>query len=323
MNTMRKLFFPCLLLTVSCLLFFGVSAPGGIGGKVIVFMPFYDESGYRGPWELSYEIPQMIGDMISGAEEYFTVVPMDTVKTILDKPEKKSAVSNFFSLFSNKKSRQKVMTDAEVLSIARHIGADFAITGVIEDFNFKRTGAGDPMVGGYKSYNSKVSVDQVRILRVADGRPLGTVKGEENKTSRGLGLELLGKPRQMDLEFYSLDSLDFGSKRYLSTLLGQTTVEALNKVHKEIRAIITKPDTTWFVAKKFKVLSIERGEVIINAGFADGISPGDRFNVFAAESGVRVGKINVINVWSDHAAKAEVLEGKEDIRPEDFIMPEL
>ena len=149
------------------------------------------------------------------------------------------------------------------------------------------------------------------------------MRGTDTKNTRGLGLELFGKPRQMDLEFLSLDSLDFGSKRYLGTMMGQTTVEALNKVHKELRAVIARPDSNWYMAKKFKVISIDAGNAIINAGSADGINPGDRFTVFASESDVRVGKINVITVWSDHVSRAEILEGQDEIRPDDYLMPEM
>ncbi len=33
-------------------------------GKRIVIFPFYDDSGYRGPWELYMEVPEMLGDML-------------------------------------------------------------------------------------------------------------------------------------------------------------------------------------------------------------------------------------------------------------------
>ena len=317
---MRKIIF---FITIVLLFFATIETLAEVFGKRIVFMPFYDESGYIGPWELMYEVPEMLGDMLGGADDYFYVVPMDSVKSVMEKPEKESAIKRFFGLFRNKKKTQKILTDVEVLAIGRKLGGDIIITGVISDFTMRRSGIGEPMIGGYKSYKTKAEINQVRVLRVSDGRPLGTVRGEETKTNRGLGLELFGKPRQMDLEFLSMDSLDFGSKRFLGTLWGLTTVEALNKVHKELRAVIAKPDSDWYSAKKFRVLSVDAGIVIINAGSADGVTPGDRFTVFATESGVRVGKIRVMTVWSEHISQAEILEGKDEIRPEDRIMPEL
>lgn len=289
-------------------------------GKTIAVLPFYDDSGYRGPWHLRTEMPIMLGDMLM--DDYFAIVPMDSIMEYYPKPPKKNIFKKFLGLFSNQKEVQRILTDLEVVSIARKVDADFAIVGIIEDYTFRRTGGGDVLIGGYKSYTAKVALSHVRVIRVADGTPMGTVQGESNKNERGLGLELLGKPRQRDLEFYSLDSLDFGSKRFVSTMMGQATVEALNKVQKDLRAIITLPDTNWFAEKKFKIISQEAGMAFINAGSADGVKPGDKFNVFASESGVLVGKINVTMVMSDHVAKVEVLQGQDAIRAEDVIMPE-
>jgi len=289
-------------------------------GKTIAVFPFYDDSGYRGPWLLYQEVPGMLGDMLY--DEYFRVISMDSVLAVMPGHKKPTMISRFFSVFRNKKVRQKILTDLEMLTMARKMNADYAITGIVDNFNYSRKGAGDVLVGGYKSYVAKVKVSHVRVLRVTDGTPLGTVEGESEKTEKGLGLELFGKPRSRDLEFYSLDSLDYGSKRFLNTLMGEAAVEALNQVQKEIRAIITLPDTNWFSQKQFKIISISEGSVNVNAGSADGIKPGDKFRVFTSESGVLVGKINITSVWADHISKGEILEGRDEIRLNDVIMPE-
>jgi hypothetical protein len=302
---------------------FTVMQPQAAGtGKTVMFMPFYDESGYRGPWMLRYEIPIMIGDMLGDA--YYSIVPMDSVRAHMEKPRKKSLLFQFLSIFMNKKERQRVLSDSEVLTIARQVGADIAITGIIDDFTYKRIGGGEPLIGGYKYYNAKVTLDQVKILNVTTGRQMGKlIHGEDSKTEKGLGLELFGKERRRDMEFYSLDSLDFGSKRFLATLMGQATVEALNKINREIRAVITLPDTNWYSYKKFRVILIEGSVVTINAGSIDGVKPGDRFRVYTSDSGIPVGKINVTTVWSDRISKAEILEGRDEIRMNDVIMPDI
>ena len=316
MKNMRKL---VLIFTIIIPLFATEGKLAISAGKSIAVLPFYDDSGYRGPWELYTEVPEMLGDMLM--DKYFYVVPMDTVMQTMPKPGEKSILSKFFDLFRNKRIKQKLLTDLEILTIARKLNVDYAITGIIETFSFRRTGGGDIIIGGYKSYTAKVELSYVRILRVADGTPMGSVGGEADKNERGLGLELLGKPRKRDLEFYSLDSLDFGSKGFIGTLMGEATVEALNKVQKEVRSIITFPDTSWYAEKKFKVISVDNGIVNIDAGSADGVKPGDQFNVYASESSVLVGKINITQIWSDHVSKAEILEGRGEIRLGDVIMP--
>lgn len=289
-------------------------------GKTVAVFPFYDDSGYRGPWQLYRDVPEMLGDMLY--DDYFTVIPMDSVFTALPGQKERSGLAKFFDIFRNKKHTQKIMSDLEILTYARKLRADYAITGIVDDFTYSRKGAGDVYIGGYKSYVAKVKVSHVRVLRVNDGVPLGTVEGESEQKERGLGLEIMGKPRRRDLEFYSLDSLDFGAKRFLGTLMGEAAVDALNKVQKEIRAIVTLPDTNWYAEKQFKIISVSDREVNINAGSADGVIPGDKFRVFTAESGILVGKINITSVWADHISKGEILEGREGIRLNDVIMPE-
>ncbi len=289
-------------------------------GKRVAVLPFYDDSGYRGPWDLRTEVPEMLGDMIM--DDYFYVVPMDSVLEAMPKPPKKNIFQKFLALFSNRRTNQRVMSDLEVIAIARKVNADYAITGILDDFKFRRQGGGDVLIGGYKQYTTNVEMSHVRILRVADGTPLGTVSGQADSKEGGLGLELLGKPRELDYEFYSLDSLDFGSKRFLGTLMGVTAVDAINKVHREIRAVLTLPDTSFYAEKQFKVTTAGGGRVMIDAGMADGVNPGDRFRVFASESGILVGKINVTEVLADHISNAEIIEGQDEIRKGDMIMPE-
>jgi hypothetical protein len=316
---MRKVAFALAILVAFGLTF----QPGAAGvGKRIVIMPFYDESGYNGPWKLRFEIPTMLGDMLQ--DDYYHIVPIDSVVAQMEKPKPPGIFKKFVRIFMNRKERQKILTDGEVLSIARKLDGDIVITGFIEDYNYRRLGGGEPMVGGYKSYTAKTGMDQIRVLNVANGQQMGrSIKAEDDKNDRGLGLELFGKERKRDYEFYSLDSLDFGSKRFLTTLIGLSTVEALNKVQKEIRAIITLPDSNWYSYKKFRVLLVEQGIATINAGSGDGVKAGDRFRVYTSDSGVPVGKIGVTTVWAEHISKADIIEGKDEIRQNDLIMPDM
>jgi hypothetical protein len=292
----------------------------GAAGKTIAVLPFYDDSQYRGPWELYREVPEMLGDML--ADEYFTVIPMDSVMVYSPKEKEPGVLMKFVNLFRNEHHKSKILSDIEAVTIGRKLNADYVVTGIIDNYSYRRRGGGGAMVGGYKSYTANVAVSNVRVIRVSDMVPVGTFKGESEQNDRGWGLELLGKPRDRDLEFFGLDSLDFGSKGFLATLMGITTVEALNKVHKEIRAVVTPPDNSYYAEKKFKIISIDNGIVNIDAGSADGIKPGDQFRVFTADSGTMVGKINVMQLWADHISKAEITEGRDEIRMGDVILPE-
>ena len=73
---------------------------------------------------------------------------------------------------------------------------------------------------------------------------------------------------------------------------------------------------------EFKVLSIDGNNPIINAGTDDSVTSGDLFTVYASESDVRVGKLRVLTVWAAHLSQCEFLDGKDTVRPDDYIMPQ-
>ncbi|MFC1512126.1 hypothetical protein ACFL5H_02910 [Candidatus Latescibacterota bacterium] len=289
-------------------------------GRTIAVLPFYDDSGYNGPWELYRDVPEMLGDMLY--DDYFMVVPMDTVLSSMPQEKEPGIFMKFINLFRNTHHRAKILSDLEAVTIARQLNADYVVTGIIESFSYRRRGGGGVNVGGYKSYVATVDLSNVRVIRVVDATPVGTVQGDSEQNDRGWGLELLGKPRDRDLEFLALDSMDFGSKDFLGTLMGIATIEALNMVHKEIRAIVAAPDENYYATKQFKIISVDNGVVNIDAGSVDGIRPGDRFRVFTADSGILVGRINVTQLWADHISKAEIVDGRDEIRTGDVIMPE-
>ena len=116
------------------------------------------------------------GEEGTAGDDYYYVVEMDSIQAFMGPPPKSGNIfGKVFSLFSNKKNRQKVLTDSEILAVARNFNADYVIVGIIEKFTYKRTGGGEPMIGGYKSYTAQVQVDQIRVLNVFNGTVLAVV----------------------------------------------------------------------------------------------------------------------------------------------------
>ena len=94
-------------LTVVLLFFAIFSENADSYGKRIILLPFYDESGYRGPWQIHNEVPIMLGDMLM--DDYYFVVDLDSVINIMGPPPKpKSIFSKFINLFANRKNKQKI-----------------------------------------------------------------------------------------------------------------------------------------------------------------------------------------------------------------------
>ena len=106
---MRRYIF---LITLVLLAVSAVHVPeAAITGKTVIFVPFYDESGYRGPWNLRMEVPQMLGDMLGGADDYFTVIPVDSVATKLPAPPLPNLLQRVVILVDSLKEKQDQVTE--------------------------------------------------------------------------------------------------------------------------------------------------------------------------------------------------------------------
>ena len=182
----------------------------------VAVVPFVDESGFReGVWNVEYELANMLSAELVVVRNW-KVVPFDAVAEL--------AMEWGFA------------SHEQALAIGRKLGADFVIVGLLQDYDMRRLSVGDPLVGGYKSY-SAVAQMSVEIAQVDDGRAIGKAETLRNLTDRDVGLDLLGKPREQDLQFASLKEVEFGSEEFRQTLLGQATVEAIGElVHKIVAA---------------------------------------------------------------------------------------
>ena len=289
--------------------------------KVVALFPFVDESGYRGPWDLTNGLPRALGFQLDS--EYFIVIPYDTCLAMLPKTEKKKRLlSKMLSQFSNKKEITRI-PDSDILEAARKLKADLAIIAVVKDYNYSRFKAGSPLIGGYGSYKAQIELNPLRIIRVIDGKVIDEVKISSNERERGLGLQLLGKPRQSDLEFVNLDKMDFGSREFYETLIGLVTLNTMKKAVVEIRNTVARPDMSRFKDRKIYILNLDRTkmQVHINVGLDDAIEQGMKFGVFT-EDGVKVGRIIVTQILAAQLSLAEIIEGTVNIRKSDLLRPE-
>ena len=119
----------------------------------------------------------------------------------------------------------------------------------------------------------------VEIAQVDDGRAIGKAETLRNLTDRDVGLDLLGKPREQDLQFASLKEVEFGSEEFRQTLLGQATVEAIGElVHKVVAAF--EPEGLVFQGDAPEVIAVYSEDIYANIGSAHGVRPRLRFFVY-------------------------------------------
>ena len=291
---------------------FSQEAGSDILGKKVVLMPFKDQTGFRGKWEIEREVPAYLGEILSESP-FYEIVPMDSV----------------YKTFKG----QRVPKDASALSkMGKTLGADVVVTGEIDEFNVSRFGLGTPMVGGYEAHSAEVDVE-VTLTRVVDGKQLGIVGGKGDAKERSAAMTLLGKPTARDSEFYGLDSIPFGSDQFKETIIGEACLKALEELKASIDELIGRPRE---VAGQVLMLA-DSEAVYLNVGIEDGLQLGDKLGVYEqgqeltdAQTGEvvghaddrRIGSVQIVELKAAHFSKAKILEGRDAVAADHLVKTE-
>jgi hypothetical protein len=247
----------------------------------IALLPFVDDSGFRhDKWDLEDEVPGLLTTQMEKQPQW-RVVPYDVVLDALAS------------------TGSHVRDNKEACDVGELLKADYVGRGTLLDYNFERLQAGDAMLGGYKSFKGTTELE-ITLLRVRDQAPLDTVNERSEILDRGLGLDLLGRPRRQDLEFVGLMRMDFGSEEFLKTAIGQATAEAFAAIADGLDYAI-RPSGVKIEGGGANILSVEGDEIFINIGSKNGVHQGYRFRVLP-------GRARALNNALDPASSVAVVE---------------
>lgn len=224
---------------------------------VIAVLPLQNKSGFRKDvWDLPLEMARLVSTEMA-LRPSWQVVPFDVVAQVVG-------------------SNRRFTTD-QAAAIGQRLQADYLLLGVIRELNMGRFSVGDPLLGGYKSYTGAVSLE-VQALRVADKTEALSVTGESEMTDRDVGLDLLGKPRQQDLEFTGLRDLPFGSPAFRETVLGKAILAALGEALDNLTPLV-RPAGMEAIGQSGVILSVHGSELYLSLGSENGLRPGHRLQV--------------------------------------------
>ena len=265
---------------------------------VVLIVPFADHSYFRGSWDISRGIPQVLGELLQ-QDRNIVVLPLDMVDSLLTAGEDSTTLS-----------------EAQALRIGDNAGADLVVNGDIRNFSIKRFNAGNPSLGGYTSYTALVEVE-IQLLQPLSMSQVGTAAGKAEITDRDLGLTLLGKPTRKEAALLELNEVPFGVERFRQTIIGKATLDALQQLTKEIGAKTSPPHT--LQQREPKVLSLQETEGFVNLGLADKVEIGHKFVVYSRREMKRIGVVQIVEVLAQHLSRILVLEGQEHIQVEDAL----
>lgn len=272
----------------------------------IAVLPFNDDSGFRKDvWDLEQEMARLLSKQMAAFAEW-QVVPCEVVEEVVGKNRR--------------------LKPSQAVEFGRILKADIALLGTILDYNMGRFSVGDPLLGGYKSYTGVAKL-KLLALRVEDQSEIGVVEAERELVDRDLGLDLLGKPREQDLQFVNLKDLPFGSEGFRQTVLGQATLEVVDELLQKLANLI-RPQPLELEGQPAEILSVSGTEVYVNVGSENGLQRGYRFAVFpgarrvreeGADPQQRIGVVAVAEVIGARLSKVRILEGGEEIKPGDRL----
>lgn len=272
----------------------------------IAVLPFSDESGFRrGIWDVEHEFAAHLSARMEGSP-LWRVVPYEAVAEVVDGP--------------------RTWRDPDLGGAGRRLQADIVLVGTILDLNMERLHVGDPLVGGYKSYKGTAEIE-VTAYRVDDGSAMGTSHGREETTDRGLGLDLLGKPREQDYQFVNLDQMAFGSEEFSQTAIGQAVVAVMDEVVEKLGEEL-RPEGVELAGEMARILSVYGDEIFINLGSENALRRGYRFAVTPGHERCRrdgldseapVGVVEVLDVIGARVSRVRALGDQHLIEADDEL----
>jgi len=284
----------------------------------IGFLPFLNESKYKGRWDLGREIPRYLE---KGFAQTYHVVPADSIHDYL----KASALP----LFINSPSQKR--------QVAKAFGADFLVDARIMEFHVGKRILGEGTYGGIKSYAADIRL-KVRVYSVKSNEVVYSddIETRRRETNTAVNLGRLSKD---ELLYDSLNTEKFGSPTFDRTLAGLMMKEVADKfqgLFLKLPEPVARKGEDKKLVKNAKIVEVTATDVYVNAGTDDNVEPGDLFSVFTRADSIYdpdtreflgmseryVGQIRIGFVEASHFSRATVVKKEGDIRLGDIVRVE-
>lgn len=285
----------------------------------LLVLPLDNHSRYDGQWDLSRGIARMLSEVLA-EEPYYTIVAFDSLGALgVDLPSIPEVPLP--GRQGRRRKQRPLFTAEEALRIGRAAGADYVLRGTVKSFDYTRLRAG-VAAAGFSSSSAYVEIEG-RPMKTIDGKELPAMVGDNETSDRDVGTPLIlssgiGK---RETEYYELGSMEFGSKEFRASLMGNSLMAALHQLAGRTREVIKPP--AHLGASSPKVVWVGEDGVYVNVGAEDNIQAGDKLGIYVEGdeqrdpvTGIVLGRldekriavIQISDVKASHFSKAKVIQ---------------
>ena len=263
---------------------FGAAAATAAGPRVAI-LSFADEAGFQGDWVLSDDVPRALGTHLAALSS-LEVIDADRVRAA-------EVVA--------RKAGERQMSLA--IAVGKAVEADYVLRGVVTACGIRRVMAGDPNLGGYRSFTFAVGFDDVELTRTATGALVRTLSVERDSVMRPVQLNLFGRPSDLDREFEQLFKVDFASEAFDELEFGRYARGVLDELAGDIVSTIYDRRPLVLSREKARVLAVDEEKVFLGIGVEDFLEAGDVIPILDAQ-GERVALLRVTEIIGPHLSSA-------------------
>lgn len=310
--------------------------------SMIVVVPFTDQSGFSGRWNLAIDIPRFFTLYFKERFRIGVVSPISVKQFAKDQRLDTLSFNNL----------------PVIKKIAEHYRVRYVISAEITEFSIGRFMVSEVQLAGYEAFSAEVAVkftlyDAARLNSsrdavVYEGESEGIVK------NRGLGITLFGKQTEQMNQYFSLDEVAFGSETFNKTIIGEALLKCADdlstKLERAIPSLVSKSivlsssvvidstssDSVMTLTRQLingEVVIVDGDDVFLNLGSKDGIKVGDVLPVFVSGKEIsdprtgdllgsrdtKTGEVQVIEIRAEHLCLATIITGKGTIFPKQRV----
>ena len=279
-----------------------------------LFIPFENESSFKGVWNLSQEVPNYIAAYL---REFYKVNVLSSTAFLSRAEEKNIIESNVYDFQS-------------YASIANEFGLNYVVTGKVIDFNVSRFSAGESNIAGYEAYSCTINI-LLQIFDLSNNKTSYSESIESSVSNKGLGLNLFGAKSDEKKQYLALNEIRFGGEEFNKTIVGETMFLLCEDLSSSIKSsnrellytkkqIVNKTSLTDKALDQIQlkvemikglILTYDEGtgEAFINLGSSSRINVGDELSIFTPADSLFDPNTNEFLGLSDkHISVLEIVE---------------